>query len=104
MVGASTDIFGGLSAPFFRAVVHGSEPPEVGDADVRLFALDVREALDDYLTYGRDQEFTRQSQLVQALDRHPDRPRLIEWIRANGGDMWDKYLDKIHPAQPAQET
>jgi hypothetical protein len=30
-----------------------------------------------------------------ALDNHPDRPRLIKWIRGNGGDMWDKYLDKI---------
>lgn len=84
--------------------VHGSEPPEVSDADVRLFASDVREALDDYLTYGRDQGFTRQSQLVRALDYHPERPRLIEWIRENGGDMWERYLDKIDPTQPAQEA
>jgi hypothetical protein len=82
------------------AAVHGGEPPEVSDPDVRLFGADVREALDDYLTYGREHRFTRQSQLVQALDHHPDRPRLIEWIRENGGDMWDKYLDKIDPTQP----
>jgi hypothetical protein len=84
--------------------VHGSEPPELSDADVRLFASDVREALDDYLTYGRDQGFTRQSQLVQALDHHLERPILIKWIRENGGDMWTKYLDKIAPTQPARET
>lgn len=84
--------------------MHGSEPPEVSDADVRLFASDVREALDDYLVYGRDQGFARQSQLVQALDHHPDRPRLIEWIRENGGDMWNRYLGKIDPTQPARET
>jgi hypothetical protein len=35
--------------------------------------------------------------------RHPDRPRLIEWIRGNGGDMWDKYLDKIAPASAAED-
>jgi hypothetical protein len=46
----------------------------------------------------------RQSQLVQALDHHSERPRLIEWIRENGGDMWDKYLEKIDPTQPAQEV
>jgi len=86
------------------AAVHGSEPPEVSAADVSLFASDVREALDDYLTYGRDQGFTRQSQLVQALDHHPERPRLIEWIRENGGVMWDKYLNNIAPTQPAGEA
>jgi hypothetical protein len=64
----------------------------------------VREALDDYLTYGRDQGFTRQSRLVQALHHHPERPRLIEWIRENGGVMWDKYLNKIAPIQPAGEA
>jgi hypothetical protein len=84
--------------------VHGSEPPEVSAADVSLFASDVREALDDYLTYGRDQGFTRQSRLVQALDHHPERHRLIEWIRENGGVMWDKYLNKIAPTQPAGEA
>jgi hypothetical protein len=86
------------------AAVHGSESPQVGDAVVGQFAWDAREALDEFLTYGRDQGFTRQNQLVHALDHHPDRPRLIEWIRENGGDMWDKYLDKIDPTQPAQET
>jgi hypothetical protein len=42
---------------------------------------------DEYLRYGKEQGFTRQSQLVAALDTHPDRPRLIERIRDNGGDM-----------------
>jgi hypothetical protein len=79
------------------AAVHGSEPPEVSEADVLLFAADVREALDEYLRYGQQQGFTRQSQLVAALDSHPDRPRVIEWIRDYGGDMWDKYLDRIAP-------
>jgi hypothetical protein len=80
------------------AAVHGSEPPAVSDDDVGRFAWDVREALDDYLRYGKDHGFTRQSQLVEALDHHPDRPQLIAWLRINGGDMWTKYLDKIDPA------
>lgn len=77
------------------AAVHGSEPPSVSDADVRLFASDVREALGEYLRYANEKGFMRQSQLVQALDNHPDRPQVIKWIRDYGGDMWDKYLDKI---------
>ena len=84
------------------AAVHGSEPPDVSEADVRLFAGDVRVALDEYLRYGQEQGFTRQSQLVAALDSHPDRPGLIEWIRENGGDMWNQYLDKIAPDPVAE--
>jgi hypothetical protein len=30
---------------------------------------------------------------------------MIEWIRENGGDMWDKYLDKIAPdSSPEVDT
>lgn len=54
---------------------------------MRLFTEHVREAPDGYLRYGHEQGFTRQSQLVAALDSYPDRPRLIEWIRGYGGDM-----------------
>ncbi|HEX7160248.1 MAG TPA: hypothetical protein VF223_03315 [Trebonia sp.] len=63
----------------------------------------MREALDAYLRYGHEQGFTRQSQLVAALDSYPDRPRLIEWIRGYGGDMEDKYLDKIVPESAAED-
>jgi hypothetical protein len=86
------------------AAVHGSEPPEISDADVRLFASDVREALGEYLRYANEQGFTRQGQLVQALDGHPDRPHLIKWIRDYGGDMWDKYLDKVAPEPGTEEN
>lgn len=79
------------------AAVHGSEPPEVSEADVRLFAWDVREALGEYLRYGQQHGFTRQSHLLAALDNDPDRPRLIEWIRDNGGDMWDKVPRQDRP-------
>jgi hypothetical protein len=54
------------------------------------------------LRYGNEQGFTLQSQIVGALDSHPERPELITWIRAYGGDMWDKCLDKIAP-EPATE-
>ncbi len=63
----------------------------------------MREALDEYLRYGQDAGFTRQSQLAGALDSHPDRPSLIEWIRNYGGDMWDKYLDRIAPEPGAED-
>jgi hypothetical protein len=79
------------------AAVHGSAPPEISDDDVGRFASDVRQALTEYLNYAKDHGFTKQSQLTYALDHHPDRPQLIAWLRANGGDMWTEYLDKIDP-------
>jgi len=53
------------------------------------------------MRYGKDHGFTRQSQLVDAIDHHPDRPKLAAWLRVNGGDMWTTYLDKIDPAAAA---
>jgi len=85
------------------AAVHGSEPPELSEDAVDRFARDVRDDLDDYLRYGRDHGFTKQSQLVQALDNHPGRPQMIAWLRVNGGDMWTNYLDKIEHPESARE-
>jgi hypothetical protein len=75
------------------AAVHGGEVPEVTDELVKSFASDVRLALNEYLTYGAVQNFTKQSQLVRTLDSHPEHERMYEWLRVNGGDMWAKYLD-----------
>jgi hypothetical protein len=88
------------------AAVHGSESPEMADDEVGKFAWDVQEALADYLNFAKDHRFTKQSQLTYALDHHPDRPQLIAWLRAHGGKMWTKYLDKIAPvtATPPPDT
>ena len=74
------------------AAVHGGEVPEVTEKVVGQFAWDVREALSEYLSYGADQKFTKQSQLVQALDSHPEHDHMYEWLRENGGEMWAAYL------------
>jgi hypothetical protein len=76
------------------AAVHGGEVPEVTTDVVGKFAWDVRDALNEYLTYGAAQGFTKQSQLVQALDNHPEHDRMYQWLRENGGDMWATYLDR----------
>jgi hypothetical protein len=76
------------------AAVHGGEVPEVTKELVSAFAWDVREALNEYLTYGAVQRFTKQSQLVQSLDRHPEHERMYQWLRENGGDVWSAYLDR----------
>ena len=80
------------------AAVHGGEAPDVTEDEVTKFAWDVRTALNEYLTYGAAQRFTKQSQLVRALDSHPEHDRMIEWLRANGGDIWATYLDRVDPS------
>ncbi len=75
------------------AAVHGGEVPDVTEDVVGKFAWDVREALNEYLTYGAAQGFTKQSKLVQALDSHPEHDRMYRWLRENGGDRWAAYLD-----------
>jgi hypothetical protein len=80
------------------AAVHGGEAPDVSDEDVSKFESDVRTALNEYLTYGAAQNFTKQSQLVRALDTHPERGQMIDWLRAHGGDIWTAYLDRVDPS------
>jgi hypothetical protein len=75
------------------AAVHGGEVPEVTDDVFGKFAWDVRDALNEYLTYGAAEGFTKQSQLVQALDSHPEHDRMYQWLRENGGDIWAAYLE-----------
>jgi hypothetical protein len=87
------------------AAVHGEDVPETRSEAVHSFTWDVRRALNQYLDYARAEGFTRQSQLVRALDAHADRPNLIAWLRLNGGSAWTKYLEGIAPvAGPAPGT
>ena len=83
------------------AAVHGEDAPAVSWDQVRSFAWDVRQALNAYLEYARAEKFTKQSQLVHALDSHADRPRLIAWLRSNGGSDWTTFLDGIEATAPA---
>jgi len=74
--------------------VHGSDVPAIDEATLSAFELDVHAALDEYLNYARSAAFTKQSQLVQALDKHPDLPLLTAWLRANSGDFWAASLEE----------
>jgi hypothetical protein len=80
--------------------VHGEDVPSVFPDDVRRFDWAVRTTLNEYLTYAKAEGFTRRSRLVKGLEAHPDRPKLMSWLRTNGGDAWRQYLG---PA-PDQET
>jgi hypothetical protein len=75
------------------AAVHGEHVPPVEWDAVRTFSWVVHESLNDYLVYARAEGFTRRSDLVKSLRRHPDGPSLIAWLRHRGGTAWQPFLD-----------
>jgi hypothetical protein len=82
------------------AAVHGEDVPGVGWDTVGEFGWVVRTTLNDFLTFAEAQGFTRRTEVVRALDKHPDWPKLVAWLRARGGEVWDEYLDRPIPPKP----
>lgn len=74
-----------LYANIRSAAVHGEHVPDVDEATVRSFEWTVRNTLNEYLTLARDRGLTSRRALLKVLRNHPDRPKLIEWLRDNGG-------------------
>ena len=86
------------------AAVHGSEATEVSEDLAHQVGFDVRRALRQYLEFAAEREFTKQSQLVKALDEHPEHGDLIAWLRTNGGPIWTKYLDSLTAPDPVSHS
>jgi hypothetical protein len=72
--------------------VHGSSMPDVSWADVQQFASDVRAALNEYLTFADSQGLTSRGKLMDALEEHPDRQQLVDWLRDYGGPRWERFV------------
>jgi hypothetical protein len=71
--------------------VHGEKQPEVDDRLVKGFAWTVRQTLNHFLRYAKEQRFTSRSQVLRALDNHPDRESLLGWLKIHGGPWWAEY-------------
>jgi hypothetical protein len=78
------------------AAVHGELSDEVTEDTVQTFCSDVRTALQQFLGYAAKERFTKKSDLVRSLDNHPKSEELLEWLRENGGPLWDKYFEKLN--------
>jgi hypothetical protein len=74
------------------AAVHGAEPLEVSSQEAKRFAWDVRHALNEYLEYADTKGFKKRGRLLAALDKHPERQELVEWLRANSREpSWEDF-------------
>ncbi len=79
--------------------VHGEDAPDVEWKVVHSFAWDVRRTLNQYLTVAEKHKYARRARLLKFLDEHPDRPRLIAWLREGGGEIWTKFLDDLEGSE-----
>lgn len=73
------------------AAVHGEAAPELDWRAVHRFAAVVRKALNDYLLFAELQRFTSRGRLLRALDDHPDRREMVDWLRQHRPPIWDTY-------------
>src|SRR5665213_515737 len=62
------------------AAVHGSEITEVNEDDFAFLLFHVRKTLNQYLTIAKNNAITKRSQLVNFLENHADRSKLIQWV------------------------
>ncbi|HUZ53879.1 MAG TPA: PIN domain-containing protein [Streptosporangiaceae bacterium] len=74
--------------------VHGGQAPDVSKNAADQFEWAVRDALGNYLALAREQGLAKGGKLLTFLDQHPDKPKLLAWIRDYGGSDWNKFLEK----------
>src|SRR5260370_8589965 len=61
--------------------VHGGQAPDVPGKVTAQFEWAVRDALGNYLALARQHGFSKRGKLLKFLDEHPDKPKLLAWIR-----------------------
>jgi hypothetical protein len=89
--------------------VHGGQAPDVPRKVAAQFEWAVRDAFANYLALARQQGFSKRGKLLKFLDEHPDKPKLLMWIRDYGGLDWNKFLEnnempdaRAHEAAPGE--
>lgn len=84
--------------------VHGEIPPAISREGVQRLESDVREALNETLRFARQHQMLTRKRLLAELEAHPEKNKVIAWLRENGADAWTKYLDglaaKARPDDP----
>ena len=84
--------------------VHGGQAPDVPRKVAAQFEWAVRDALGNYFALARQQGFSKRGKLLKFLDQHPDKPKLLAWIRDYGGPGWNKFLEENEMPAARQTT
>lgn len=92
---------GGFSHPdqtFFlydevrSAAVHGEDAPNIGWDEAREFSHTVSDTLNNYVAFATEHGFARRGPLLRALDEHPERSQLVEWLTTCADPAWSRYF------------
>ena len=73
------------------AAVHGDDPPEITADEVYALDTDVRSGISEVLEFAASIETSKHSQVIHALDTHPDALGLLDWLQKT--DRWDVWSD-----------
>ena len=82
------------------SAAHGGDPPEVDWRTVSQLTWDVRDALNRYLRLAAREGLYRRGRLIQHLERHPDWPKLREWLLEQDAVNWSNYFDVFEAVTP----
>jgi hypothetical protein len=76
------------------AAVHGEQVPQIGRQEVDAFELDVREAINEFLTFARSRNLVKRSKVRDALDADSRRQKLADQLAKEDPRRWNAYA---HP-------
>jgi hypothetical protein len=72
------------------AGVHGEDVPEIRRRELNSIIWGIRRSINEFVEFAEQQGLNRRSQVVRALDNHPEAPRILEWLKARSR-IWQDY-------------
>jgi hypothetical protein len=79
------------------SAVHGEIPPSIDRASVSRFAWDVREAVNEALSFSRSKGIVTRRRLLMELAKRDEWTEMTSWLRDNADSGWSTYLDESSP-------
>jgi hypothetical protein len=64
----------------------------VSEEEVNQFAWDVRQAMNEFVRFARDQGLTKRAQVRAALDADERRSSLVETLKRDDPKLWGRYI------------
>jgi hypothetical protein len=73
------------------AAVHGGESPEPDTWRSAKLDRDLHNVVNQFLRYVKSIGVTKHSEILQALDEHPDQDEMLAWLTRNNPDVWNDF-------------
>jgi hypothetical protein len=73
------------------AAVHGGDPPEPDTWRSAKFDRELHNVINQLLRYAKSIGATKPSEVLQALDEHPDRDEMLAWLTSKNPKLWNGF-------------